>query len=220
MRTEPENHDGKTEESPFFRLFVDTPDSFLLRKLEFLREVEKLKQVLRRNYILGGVRLENDAEHSWHAAMMAVLFFENAKSPDVDLLRVLKMLLIHDLVEIDAGDTYAFDQAGHVDKAERENRAADRIFGLLPLKMGAELRRLWEEFDEGRTPDAQFALALDRVQPAIQNYLFRGTVWKENDIRPEQVKDRFEELRQALPELGRFADAMVDDAEQHGFFNQ
>lgn len=191
----------------------------LERKLEFLRDVEKLKTVLRRNYILNGLRRENDAEHSWHLALMAVLFFEDAADSSIDLLRVLKMLLIHDLVEIDAGDTYAFDTAGHLDKADRERKAADRIFGLLPDDLNTELRRLWDEFEAEETPDALFALALDRLQPAIQNYLFQGTVWKENNIRPEQVLSRFEPLRKAIPDLADLAGQMVDDAKKQGFFN-
>lgn len=192
----------------------------LEKKLLFLREVEKLKTILRRNYILGGLRRENDAEHSWHVSLMAVLFFEDATDPSVDLLRVLKMLLIHDLVEIDAGDTYAFDTTGHLDKADRESRAADRIFGLLPDDQRVELRRLWDEFDAEETPDAQFALALDRLQPAIQNYLYQGTVWKENNIRPEQIIARFEPIQKAIPKLAVWADRMVEDAKQQGFFNE
>lgn len=206
---------------PFSDLLSESSSGFLKldKKLRFLYEVEKLKQVLRKNYVLGGLRRENDAEHSWQVSLMAVLFFEEAANPNIDLLRVLKMLLIHDLVEIDAGDTYAFDSAGHADQAERENRAADRIFGLLPDDLGTELHTLWREFDAGQTPDAQFALGLDRLQPAIQNYLHHGVVWKENNIRPKQVLDRFEPLRAALPELAHWADAMVEDAKKREFFN-
>ena len=149
---------------------------------------------------------------------MAVLFYEEAADQGVDLLRVLKMLLIHDLVEIDAGDVYAFDVAGHVGKAEREAEAADRIFALLPDDLGQPLRALWDEFDRGETPDAKFALAMDRVQPPIQNYLYRGAVWHENGISPEQVRGRFAELHEAAPVLGRLANAFVDDAVQKGFF--
>lgn len=202
----------------FASLAVDEVTKKLVQKLEFLREVEQLKTVLRRNYILGGLRRENDAEHSWHISLMAVLFFEDAIDPNIDLLRVLKMLLIHDLVEIDAGDTYAFDNAGHQDKDEREARAADRIFSLLPKNLGDTLRGLWEEFDAGETPDACYALALDRLQPALQNYLYEGTVWKENGISPEQVLGRFDPLRDAVPELARIADLVIEDAKKNGFF--
>lgn len=213
------NPPGPASRGPDFISFA--PDATLHRtvaKLEFLRETEKLKEVLRRNYILAGKRLENDAEHSWHVALMAVLFFEDAAEPGVDLLRVLKMLLIHDLVEIDAGDTYAFDTAAHADKVEREEQAADRIFGLLPSDLGNELRRLWAEFDAGETPDARFALALDRIQPAIQNYLFEGTVWKRNKVDVDRVRKRFDPIRGAIPPLERLADLMLDDAVRRGFF--
>ncbi len=204
-----------------FQPFEQLADSVLAkmaRKLEFLREVEKLKTIFRRNTILGTHRLENDAEHSWHIALMAVLFYEDAANRNVDLLRVLKMLLIHDLVEIDAGDVYAFDVAGHRGKAEREAKAADRIFALLPENEGQHLRELWEEFDRGETPDAQFALAMDRVQPPIQNYLYRGAVWHENGISPNQVRGRLVELHEAVPDFGRLVDTVVDDAVQRGFF--
>ena len=197
---------------------MDEKTERLVAKLEFLREVEKLKTILRRNTILGGLRRENDAEHSWHISLMAVLFFEDAADPNVDLLRVVKMLLVHDLVEIDAGDTYAFDTAGHVDKEKREKKAADRIFGLLPTDLGSELRRFWEEFDSGETSDARFALALDRIQPALQNYLYRGTVWHENGITPQQVLGRLDSLRDAVPDLAHLADRIIDDAERQGFF--
>jgi len=200
-----------------FRFDVPGPEQ-LLQKLEFVREVDKLKQVLRRNGILGGERLENAAEHSWHIAVMAMLFAQDAKTPSVDLLRVLKMLLVHDLVEIDAGDTYAFDVAGHRDKAERERAAAQRLFALLPEKEGDEFRRLWEEFDAEETPDAMFALALDRLQPMLQNYLQGGVVWKYNGISPEQVRARLESLRETIPELGKIADAIVADAVNRGYF--
>jgi putative hydrolase of HD superfamily len=202
----------------FDHFAADDISARLVRKLEFLREAEQLKEILRRNYILSGVRRENDAEHSWHISLMAMLFFEDAADPSVDLLRVLKMLLVHDLVEIDAGDTYAFDTAAHFDKTERERKAADRIFGLLPTDHGQELRTLWEEFDEARTADAQFASALDRLLPLLQNYLHCGTVWKQNGIRPEQVLHRIEPLRSAIPQLADLTDKVIDDAKKQGFF--
>lgn len=214
-----ENTDNSNDLS-FDLPVIEARDAHLVRKLEFLRETEKLKTVLRRNYILAGLRRENDAEHSWHISLMAVLFHEDAAEAGVDLLRVLKMLLIHDLVEIDAGDTYAFDTTGHADKLERESRAADRIFAILPPPFDTQLRLLWEEFDAGETPDARFALGLDRVQPALQNYLYHGTVWQENDIRPEQVTARFEPLREAIPRLAHVADMVVEDGRQRGFFNE
>ncbi len=206
------------KEPVFDSLAVDAPSRRIAAKLDFLCEAEKLKDILRRNYILTGKRRENDAEHSWHVALMAVLFFEDAADVGLDLLRVLKMLLVHDLVEIDAGDTYAFDTAAHTDKNKREERAADRIFGLLPPDLGSELRALWTEFDVAETRDARFALALDRIQPAIQNYLFHGTVWKQNGVSVDRVRQRFDPIRGTIPGLERFAEMMLDDAVERGFF--
>jgi putative hydrolase of HD superfamily len=114
-------------------------------------------------------------------------------------------------------DTYAFDEVGNLDKEQREQNAADRIFGLLPKNQEQELRQLWEEFDNAQTPDALFASALDRLQPLIQNYLHRGTVWKQNAIRPEQILKRIEPLRKAIPKLAELTDKIINDAKKQGF---
>lgn len=193
------------------------PES-ILRKIEFLKEVDRLKSVIRRAYVLGGKRFENDAEHSWHVALMAVLFIDSAAAPDIDLLRVVKMLLVHDLVEIDAGDTYAFDAEGHLDKLEREQIAAERIFSLLPDELGNELRSLWEEFDLGETADAAYALSLDRLHPMLLNYFAQGKSWKENGLVPAQVLARLEMLDTTIPDLGMAAREIIKDAENKGYF--
>lgn len=188
------------------------------RKIEFLLETDRLKSVMRRAFILGGERFENDAEHSWHVSLMAVLFAEEAASRNIDFLRVLKMLLIHDIVEIDAGDTYAFDVPGHLDKVDREQKAADRIFAILPENEARELRSLWEEFDTGLTPDAAFALSLDRIHPMLLNYFANGKAWKANRITPEQVLKRLDILEDSIPELAVFAKELIQDAIERGFF--
>ncbi len=211
----PERRSAAT--SPTFFRAVQGPDA-LIRKLDFIREVDKLKQILRRNYVLGGLRRENDAEHSWHIALMSVLFADDAAASGIDRLRVLKMLLVHDLVEIDAGDTYAFDVRGNADKAKREQAAADRIFRILPEKNAVELRQLWDEFEAGETPDSKFAAAMDRLQPMLQNYLYEGAVWRRNGISPEQVASRLGPVREAVPELGKVADAIIVDAVNRGYF--
>jgi len=131
-----------------------TVNDRLERQLAFVREVDKLKHVFRRTWLLDGSRLENDAEHSWHLALMTVLLFEYAADENLDVLRVLKMVVVHDLVEIDAGDTYAYDSAGRDTQSEREIRAADRIFSLLPADQGPQLRALWDEFEARETPEA------------------------------------------------------------------
>lgn len=136
----------------------------LRKQKEFILEVDKMKQIYRQTHIRGYERQENDAEHSWHLALMAFLLSEHANE-EVDVLHVMKMVLIHDLVEIDAGDTYAYDAVGNTTKREREERAADRIFGILPEDQGKQIRQLWEEFEEGETPEAKFAHVLDNFQP-------------------------------------------------------
>src|SRR5436309_14613445 len=136
------------------------------RQIRFILEIDKLKGILRRTYLLNVDRAENTAEHSWHLAIMAILLAEHANEP-VDVARVVKMVLIHDIVEIDAGDTYCYDTEAALNKAERERAAADRIFGILPEDQSRELRELWDEFEEGRTPEARFALALDRFIPQL-----------------------------------------------------
>ncbi len=191
----------------------------LRKQLEFIREIDKAKTVLRRSVLLDRSRRENDAEHSWHLAVMAILLVEYANEP-VDLLKVVKMLLIHDLVEIDAGDTYAYDAKGHEDKYEREQRAADRIFGLLPQEQGEELRRLWEEFEERRTPEARFAAAMDRLQPVMLNYLTEGVVWRQHGVKSEQVIARNRHIAEGSEVLWEAAAEYIQDAVRKGYLAQ
>ncbi|MGE0491423.1 MAG: HD family hydrolase [Vulcanimicrobiota bacterium] len=153
----------------------------LRQQLEFLAEIDKLKNIQRQTLLLDKSRRENDAEHSWHLAMLAIVLAEYSNEP-VDLTRVVKMVLVHDLVEIDAGDSYAYDPEAQVDKHERELAAADRVFALLPPDQASELRRLWDEFEEGATADARFASALDRFQPLLHNLLTDGQSWLENQV--------------------------------------
>lgn len=189
----------------------------LARQIEFIREVDKLKDVLRQTLLMNGSRLENDAEHSWHLAVMAVLLREYAIDPAVDLARVLKMVLIHDVVEIDAGDTYVYDVAGQVGKAAREQVAADRIFKLLPLDQAADIRALWEEFEERQTPAARFAAALDRLQPLLHNYATQGAIWKKNGIDSDQVKRRNRHMAEGAPRLWEFAEELINDSVRKGY---
>jgi putative hydrolase of HD superfamily len=158
----------------------------LERQIAFILDIDRLKTVLRRTYILAGDRNENTAEHSWHLAVMALLLAEHADAP-VDACRVVRMLLVHDIVEVDAGDTFAYDTAGQADKAEREWRAADRLFGLLPHDQGRELRALWEEFEAAESADARFAAALDRLMPILHNIHTAGRSWQEHGITADRV---------------------------------
>lgn len=161
--------------------------------------------------MLGGERRENSAEHSWHLAVIAVLLGEYA-AQGADVLRVVKMALIHDLVEIDADDVFCYDAAATVGKAERELRAAERIFGLLPPDQGRELRALWEEFEAGLTPEARFAVALDRLQPLIENYHSEGGTWRIHGIARDQVLARMEPIRDALPDLWPYVMRIIDES--------
>src|SRR4028119_443563 len=160
----------------------------LQQQLDFILEVDKAKQIFRQNFLLDSSRHENDAEHSWHLAMMAFVLCEYSKEP-VDVARVIKMLLIHDLVEIDAGDTFVYDEAAHVGKEEREIAAAERIFNLLPPDLANEIRQLWDEFEARQTPEALFASSLDRLHPLLQNYNAQGGGWKKHDISAERVRE-------------------------------
>ncbi len=149
----------------------------LAQQMAFIIEIDRLKTVLRRTLIADGSRHENSAEHSWHLALAAMVLAEHSDEP-VALLRVLQMLLVHDIVEIDAGDTFYYDDAGRQDKAEREQRAADHLFGLLPDDQAAELHALWTEFEARQTAEARFANALDRLMPLIHNTLNDGHTWR------------------------------------------
>lgn len=181
----------------------------LEQQMQFILEVDRLKQIVRQTYLSGADRKENDAEHSWHLAMMACLLGEYANEK-VDVLHVIKMVLIHDLVEIDAGDTYAYDQVGNETKRAREVLAADRIFGMLPKDQGAELRNLWEEFEAGKTPEAKFALALDKVQPILLNDCTDGRAWAEHGVRLEQIQKRNARTPEGSKQLWEFCEALIE----------
>ena len=161
----------------------------LEQQMDFCREIDKEKEVFRQTFLCSGNRRENDAEHAWHMALMAVVLQEYANE-DIDLLKVMTMLLIHDIVEIDAGDTYAYDVEGLKSQAEREEKAATRIFGMLPEDQGTYMLDLFHEFEEGETAEARFAKALDNVQPVMQNDASGGKDWREKGIRLSQAIGR------------------------------
>ena len=165
-------------------------DNSRLDKLfDFFREIDKEKFIGRQTYLTDGKRKENDSEHAWHIALMAIMLSEYANER-IDVLKTVTMLLIHDLVEIDAGDTYCYDEGALCSQRERELAAADRVFGLLPDDWGQKLRWLWEEFEEGETPEARFAHTLDNVQPAMLNSASDGKSWVEHGVHIEQILKR------------------------------
>lgn len=161
----------------------------LEQQFAFALEIDKEKQIGRQTYCSDGDTLENDAEHAWHAALMAILFSEYANEP-VDVFKVVKMLLIHDIVEIDAGDTYAYDDVGIASQAEREQKAADRIYNILPQDQAQELMTLWQEFEALETPEAKFAKAMDNLQPAMLNAATDGRAWKEHQVKLSKILKR------------------------------
>jgi putative hydrolase of HD superfamily len=190
----------------------------LAQQIQFIIEIDKLKQVIRRSYLIGGKRLENSAEHSWHIAVMAMILAEYATEP-VDLLRVIKMLLVHDIVEIDAGDTYVYDEASLVSQAERERLAAERLFGLLPEDQAREFDQLRLEFDARQTPEAKFARALDRLMPLLHNYHSQGKSWQENGIRQAQVLALTGIVADGSDELWQFARSLIEEAVVKGYLS-
>ena len=175
----------------------------LLAQMKFIEEVDKLKTIGRQSYITNGERKENDAEHSWHLALMAVFLSEYAKE-EVDVLQVISMVLIHDLVEIDAGDTYAYDTEGNKTKRAREEAAAKRIFGLLPEDQEKKLWDLWEEFEANETPEANFANALDRIQPIMLNHKSQGKAWAEHGVELSQILSRNVNIQKGAPKLWEY----------------
>jgi putative hydrolase of HD superfamily len=176
----------------------------LTRQISFLLEIDKLKNILRKTFLIDKSRLENSAEHSWHVSIMAVVLLEHANDPSLDLNRVIRMLLLHDLVEIDAGDTFAYDTQGYLDKEERENAAASRLFGLLPEDQRGEWMALWREFEDGITYESKYAAALDRLQPVIHNHYTGGVSWQKNGILRSQVLKRLAPVKEVSETLWKF----------------
>ncbi|NQU77026.1 MAG: HD domain-containing protein [Planctomycetes bacterium] len=192
----------------------------LARQIRFIVEIDKLKGVFRRTYLMDRSRHENSAEHSWHLAMMALLLGEYAAERDIDVFRVIKMVLIHDLVEIETGDTFFYDQAGQADRPERERLAAERLFVLLPADQESEFRKLWEEFESRSTSEARFAAALDRLQPLLHNYHTQGAAWREHGVTAEQVISRNRHIAEGAPQLWDYAERFIRDAVEKGYLTK
>ena len=187
------------------------------KQVDFLLEIDKVKNTLRMTSIADGSRRENDAEHSWSLAMMAVLFAEHVDE-NIDLLKVIKMVLIHDLVEIYAGDTFCFDETGMQDKEAREQASADKIFGLLEQDQGQELRTLWEEFESCETIEAEYAAMLDRLQPLIMNYVNEGGTWAQHNISVEQVYKRNQITLEKGPQVFKdFIHQVIEECVAKGY---
>jgi len=188
----------------------------LQQQIEFLLEIDKLKTVFRKNYISDGSRAENDAEHSWYFAMAAMVLGEHAGTP-VDVARVMTMGLIHDIVEIDAGDTFIYDDAAKLDQEEREERASKRLFGLLPADQAASLLALWREFEENATPEARFARSIDRLVAIILNYKTGGKAWRQHQVPAHKIMEINSRIENGSPALWKFVREMIQSAVERGF---
>ncbi|MDT0331884.1 HD domain-containing protein [Nocardiopsis lambiniae] len=204
-----------TEPAPVFASGVD--NERLSAQLRFLLEVDKLKRILRQNLLVDGSRRENAAEHSWHLALSARTFAEYApEGTDID--KVVEMLVLHDIVEIDAGDTFLFDQTDSATRAERDRAAADRIFPLLPEDQAERARDLWEEFETRSTPEARFARAVNRLSPMLTNWHNEGGTWVRFGITRAQVMEKVKAIAEGSEALGAYATALIDDADRRGYF--
>lgn len=189
----------------------DTPLARLAQQIEFIAECDRLKEVFRQTLNTHSRRAENDAEHSWHLCLCVIVLAEHANVPSLDILRVLKMLIVHDLVEIDAGDTFAYDTAAMADQHAREAVAAERIFGLLPPDQAREFRALWDEFEMKETPEAKFATAVDRFQPMLLNCRSEGAAWRRHGVTHDRVVARNRHIADGCAPLWHYAEKMLQE---------
>jgi putative hydrolase of HD superfamily len=191
-------------------------DQRLEQQIAFIITLDQLKNIQRRSYLISGDRNENSAEHSWHIALMVMLLAEYSNA-SIDLERTIRMLLVHDIVEIEAGDTYCYDDV--VDQTLREEKAADRLFNMLPDDQAEMVRDLWDEFESGDSPESRFAAAMDRLMPLLQSYHTQGKGWKENEINKSQVLERNGPIVDGSNSLWKYAENLIDDAAEKGWLN-
>ncbi len=182
----------------------------LRKQMDFIMEIDKLKKIIRQSYISDASRNETDTDHSWSLAMMCFVLSEYADE-NLDVLKTMKMVLIHDIVEIDAGDTYAYDSTGNSTKRDREVMAADRIFNILPKDQAKEMRELWEEFEERKTKEAKFANTLDKIQPVMLNDITNGQAWREHKVQKEQIMKRNSDTHEGSKALWEFCKILIDE---------
>lgn len=194
---------------------MSSESSEIQSRIDFVLELDRLKSVERQSLLIDGSRRENSAEHSWYLAVLALTFISYVDEP-VNLDHVIRLVLIHDIVEIDAGDAFCYDQAAQVGKLEREQAAAQRIFGLLPPEQGDLCNKLWDEFESGETPEARFANALDRLAPFLQNANNGGLSWKPHKVTRSQVLDRIAPIKDSSRALWDFAVQQLDEAVARG----
>jgi putative hydrolase of HD superfamily len=191
----------------------------LLRQIAFIKEIDKLKYILRRTKLFNSDRHENDAEHSWHLAMMTIVLAEHSNKP-IDVLKVLKMVLIHDIVEIDAGDTFMYDTTKSHTNTEQELIAAKRIFGLLPKEQSEEFAAIWQEFEDGITDDAKFAKSMDRLEPLLQNASNNGGTWAEFNVPYEKVYDKKKAIKEGSTAIWEYAENLINESVEKGILKK
>lgn len=191
----------------------------LLKQVAFIKEIDKLKYILRRTRLINSERQENDAEHSWHLAMMTLVLAGHSNN-QIDVLRVLKMVLIHDLVEIDAGDTFIYDLSKNHTNTEDERLAAKRIFGMLPAEQANDFITIWEEFEAGETDDAKFAKAMDRFEPLLQNTSNNGGTWAEYNVSFDQVYHKKKAIKEGSDSIWHYAEALLNESVEKGILKR
>ena len=194
------------------------PDD-LSKQISFIKEIDKIKYIQRKTKLFNSDRPENDAEHSWHLAMMTIVLAEHADTP-VDVLKVLKMVLIHDIVEIDAGDTFIYDTTKSHSNTDNELMAAKRIFGLLPAEQADEFIAIWEEFETGETNEAKFAKSMDRLEPLLQNTSNDGGTWKEFDVDYHQVYEKKKVIKDGSTSLWKYAENLINESVEKGILKK
>ena len=191
----------------------------LLQQIAFIKEIDKIKYIQRRTKLFNSNRPENDAEHSWHLAMMAMVLGSYSDA-DIDMLKVIKMVLIHDIVEIDAGDTFLYDTTKSHDNSEEEVLAAKRVFGILPEAQAKEMIELWTEFEEGISSEAKFAKAMDRLEPLLQNVSNDGGTWEEYGVKYASVYEKQKVILGGSTELWRYAEELINDSVRKGILKK
>ena len=191
----------------------------LLQQINFIKEIDKIKYIERKTKLFNSDRNENDAEHSWHLAMMTIVLAEHSDVP-IDVLKVLKMVLIHDIVEIDAGDTFIYDTEKNHANTDEERTAANRIFGMLPKEQADELISIWEEFENGETHEAKFARSMDRFEPLLQNASNNGGTWAEFGVSYDKVYEKKKDIKEGSSSLWSYAENLINESVEKGILKK
>ena len=205
---------SQVNENPFFK---SIPDKKLKMLMSFIFECDKIKSIFRRNLIIDGSRHENDAEHSWHLSLMAILMLDYSSEKNICLEHVLKMVTVHDMVEIYAGDTFAYDSAGLKNKEHNEKLAQEKLCSQLPPEYAAEIKNLWDEFDAEKSPDARYAAAIDHLQPFTHNVHTGGYTWIEGKVTESQVRKRIKIAEEIFPSLVPWIDEQINRGIKNGW---